>query len=56
MVSDGETRSNFLAGLLVVPVKVLGWLVGKSASIISLTGRVDLRGSEVGSEIAEKSL
>jgi hypothetical protein len=55
MVSDGETRSKFLAGLLVVPVKVLGWSVGKSADIISLTGRVEVRRSEVGMEIAEKS-
>ena len=44
MFSDGETRSQFRARLLVVRVKLLGRPAGKSAGVISGSGRVDPSG------------
>ena len=44
MISDGGTRSKFLAQLLVVCVKFLGWLTGKSVGVILENGRVEPSG------------
>ncbi len=44
MVSDGGTRSQSSARLLVVRVKPLGRLIGKSVSVISGGERVDPSG------------
>ena len=44
MVSDGGTRSQSSARLLVVRVKVLGRLIGKPVSVISGSERVDPSG------------
>ena len=42
--SDGGTRSKFSAGLLVVPVKLFAWSIGKSVDIMAESERVDPSG------------
>ncbi len=44
VISDGGTRSQSSARLLVVRVKLLLWLIGKSVSVMRESERVDPSG------------